>query len=174
MEFVTHSPTTSDGYDSLLVVGECFSKYVELIRTVSTVDAVTAASLVFNNFVCRYGCPSSIVWDRDPRSMSEFWTALWERFGSNLKLSTAYHPQTDGQTERMNRTVEQMLRAYCLNEPDRWKEHLPAIQFAYNASINASSRSKVSPHYVLFGCEPSMPQTLALPDSHGTGQKSME
>jgi hypothetical protein len=172
MDFVTHLPTTSDGYDSLLVVVDRFSKYVELIPTVSTVDAVTTASLVFNNIVCRYGCPSSIVSDRDPRFVSEFWTALWERFGSKLKLSTAYHPQTDGQTERMNRTVEQMLRAYCLNEPDRWKEHLPAIQFAYNASINASS--KVSPHYVLFGCEPSMPQTLALPDSHANGQRSTE
>ena len=127
-------------------------------------------SLVFNNIVCRYGCPSSIVSDRDSRFVSEFWTALWERFGSKLKLSTAYHPQTDGQTERMNRTVEQMLRAHRLNEPDRWKEHLPAIQFAYNASINASS--KVSPHYVLFGCEPSMLPTLALPDSHANGQKS--
>ena len=87
-------------------------------------------------------------------------------------MSTAYHPQTDGQTERMNRTIEQMLRAYCLTEPDRWKEHLPAIQFAYNGSSNASS--KVSPHFVLFGCEPRLPSTLALDDSNAIGQKSME
>lgn len=86
-----------------------------------------------------HGLPDSIVSDRDSKFTSEFWSRLFALSGTQLKLSTSNHPQTDGQTERMNRTLEEMLRAYVSPFQNDWDQHLVALEFAYNSSRQASS-----------------------------------
>ena len=96
--------------------------------------------------------------DRDPRFTSNFWKALCKRLGTNLNMSTSHHPQTDGQTERANRTIEDMLRAYVAPHQSDWDEHLIAAEFAYNNSVQASTGS--TPFYLNHGRHPHTPLSL--------------
>ncbi len=105
-----------------------------------------------------HGIPSSIISDRDTKFTSLFWKSLWNLLGTKLCLSTAYHPQADGQTERMNRTLEQMLRAYTNKEQDNWDDLLPYCEMAYNNSKQSSSEH--SPFYLNYGQEMSLPTNL--------------
>jgi hypothetical protein len=125
------------------------------IPTTTTVTAPGLADLFFREVVRHYGIPSSIVSDRDPRFTSSFWTELWKRLGTSLALSTAYHPQTDGQTERANRTIEDMLRAYVNQRQDDWDHHLTAVEIAYNNSKQASTG--YSPYFLNYGQHPTFP-----------------
>ena len=103
-----------------------------------------------------------IVSDRDPRFTAHFWRALWAQLGTKLPMSTAYHPQTDGQTERDNRTLEEMTRSYVNVKHDDWDEHLAVLEMAYNNSKNASTG--YSPFYLNYGREVKMPLDIALGD----------
>lgn len=85
-----------------------------------------------------HGVPLSIVSNRDPRFTSRFWVSLQEALGSKLKLSSAYHPQTDGQSERTIQSLEDFLRAYVLEQGGVWDTYLPLIEFTYNNSYNSS------------------------------------
>lgn len=96
-----------------------------------------------------HGVPSSIVSDRDPRFTSGFWKILNEALGSNLKLSFAYHPQTDGQTERTIHTLEDLLRACVHEQGGVWDSHLPLIEFTYNNSYHSSIG--MAPYESLYG-----------------------
>jgi hypothetical protein len=102
-----------------------------------------------------HGVPDFIVSDRDPRFTSNFWTALWKELGTKLKMSTAYHPQTDGQTERANRTLEDMLRAYVDYHGDDWDEKLTAVEIAVNNSTQSSTG--FTPYYLNSGQHPHLP-----------------
>ncbi|KAJ9520744.1 hypothetical protein QJQ45_007613 [Haematococcus lacustris] len=104
-----------------------------------------------------------IVSDRDPRFTSTFWQELFKLTGTHLNMSTANHPQTDGQTERANRTLEDMLRNYVSPHHDDWDQHLTAAEFAYNASVQASTG--YSPFRLNSGQEPHTPLTLTVPSS---------
>jgi hypothetical protein len=105
--------------------------------------------------------PRSIVSDRDPRFTSKFWEALFKIWGTQLTMSTAYHPQTDGQTERANRTLEDMLRHYIdTTTQDDWDDHLPALEFAYNNSQQASTGH--TPFVLAYGQRPRLPLEDAL------------
>jgi transposase InsO family protein len=115
------------------------SKRVIFVPTTSTVDAVQYAGLFFNNVFRHFGLPKALISDRDPCFTSHFSSALFKRLGTNLKLSTAHHPQTDGQTECANRTIEDMLRAYVAPHHNNWDEVLVAAEFACNNSIQAST-----------------------------------
>ena len=97
------------------------------------------AKLFFREVVKHHGIPLSIISDRDPRFTAIFWQSLWRMWGTKLSMSTAYHPQTDGQTERANRTLEDMIRNYVGPNQADWDEHLPALEFAYNNSKQAST-----------------------------------
>ena len=107
-----------------------------------------------------HGFPHSLLSDRDPRFTGHFWRAFWAMAGTTLSMSTAYHPQTDGQTERANRTLEQMLRSYL--RPDRadWAERLWHAELAVNSAVQASTGR--SPFSLVHGREPNMPLDLAL------------
>jgi hypothetical protein len=119
------------------------------------VNAPDTARLFFDHVVRYHGLPSTIVSDRDARFTSLFWRSLFDLFGTKISLSTAFHPQSDGQTERTNRTLEEMLRAYVSPRQDEWDKFLPAVEFAYNNSTQAST--KFSPFYLVNGQHPRTP-----------------
>ena len=102
--------------------------------------------------------PAVIVSDRDSRFTSLFWKSLFKCLGTQLKMSTAFHPETDGQTERNNRTLEQMLRIFVNYKQNDWDQHLAAAEFAYNNSKQASSG--MSPFYLATGQNPITPASL--------------
>lgn len=96
-----------------------------------------------------HGIPASIVSDRDPRFTSKFWKSLQGAMGTKLNFSTAFHPQTDGQSERTIQTLEDMLRACVLDLGGSWESYVPLVEFAYNNSYQATI--KMAPYEVLYG-----------------------
>jgi hypothetical protein len=106
--------------------------------------------------------PKSIVSDRDARFTSKLWTEFMHLWQIQKKMSTAFHPQTDGQTERMNRTLEEMLRHVINPTMDNWEQMLPRVQFAYNSAVQASTG--MTPFMAAFGSEPRTPLTPVIPD----------
>eukprot|EP00271_Cylindrocystis_brebissonii_P017890 TRINITY_DN4866_c0_g1_i3.p1 TRINITY_DN4866_c0_g1~~TRINITY_DN4866_c0_g1_i3.p1 ORF type:complete len:876 (-),score=-44.12 TRINITY_DN4866_c0_g1_i3:127-2661(-) len=161
MDFITHLPTTPHRHDSILVVTDRFSKLAYFIPCKESINAQQTARLYFDHVVCRgAGFPVSIVSDRDVRFNSEFWRSLWELSATKLKFSSPYHPQTDGQTERLNRTLEQILRIQATNHHQVWDTYLPQIEFAYNSAKHATTGH--SPYFVIHGCEPRTPLDLSI------------
>jgi hypothetical protein len=96
-----------------------------------------------------HGIPKTIVSDRDPKFTSNFWKGLFKGFRRNLNFSTAYHPESDGQIERVNRVIEDILRMYVMDEPSKWEDYLHLVEFAYNNGYQASL--KMSPFEALYG-----------------------
>ncbi|GJR59037.1 putative reverse transcriptase domain-containing protein [Tanacetum coccineum] len=107
------------------------------------------ARMYLKEVVTRHGIPVSIICDRDPRFASNFWRSLQNALGTNLDMSTAYHPQTDGQSERTIQTLEDMLRACAIDFGKGWVNHLPLVEFSYNNSYHASI--KAAPFEALYG-----------------------
>ncbi|GJV24129.1 putative reverse transcriptase domain-containing protein [Tanacetum coccineum] len=107
------------------------------------------ARLYLKEVVTRHGIPVSIICDRDPRFASNFWRSLQKALGTSLDMSTAYHPQTDGQSERTIQTLEDMLRACVIDFGNGWVKHLPLVEFSYNNSYHASI--KAAPFEALYG-----------------------
>ncbi|GJY25939.1 putative reverse transcriptase domain-containing protein [Tanacetum coccineum] len=107
------------------------------------------ARIYLKEVVTRHGIPVSIICDRDPRFASNFWRSLQNALGTNLDMSTAYHPQTDGQSERTIQTLEDMLRACAIDFGKGWVNHLPLVEFSYNNSYHASI--KAAPFEALYG-----------------------
>ena len=168
MDFIIHLPKTKNGYDAIFVVVDKLTKRAYYIATTTNVTAPEVAQLYFKHIVKNgHGIPESIVSDRDSRFTSLFWKSLWEMLDTKLRMSTASHPQTDGQTENMNKTLEQILRAFCNNKQDNWDELLPYAEIAYNSAKNLSTG--YSPFYLDHGQEASLPANLLhgkyLPDS---------
>ena len=95
-------------------------------------DAANVADLFFREIIRLHGVPNTIVSDRDAKFLSHFWRCLWAKLGTKLLFSTTCHPQTDGQTEVVNRSLSTMLRAVLKNNLKLWEECLPHIEFAYN------------------------------------------
>jgi hypothetical protein len=163
MDFITHLPRTISGNVGILVVVDRLIKYVKLIATSTQDDsgipaAERTAQLFLTNWVRTFGIPKTIVSDRDVQFTSMFWTELFKTYGTQLMFSSAYHPQTDGQTERTNRTLQEILRAYVHDEQDAWDEHLWHAEVAINTSPHTSTGE--SPHNLLFGRAMSVPATI--------------
>ncbi|PKU61177.1 hypothetical protein MA16_Dca028665 [Dendrobium catenatum] len=104
-----------------------------------TFDALNIAKLFFKEIVRLHGLPRSLTSDRDVKFVSHFWRKLWKTLQTDLKLSSAYHPQTDGQTEVVNRTLASMLRCLVQNHPKAWEEALGQAEFAFNSMPNRST-----------------------------------
>ncbi|GKE26676.1 putative reverse transcriptase domain-containing protein [Tanacetum coccineum] len=107
------------------------------------------AQLYLKEIVCRHGVPVSVISDRDSLFTSRFWVSLQKALGTQLDLSTAYHPETDGQSERTIQTLEDMLRACVIDFGSSWDRHLPLVEFSYNNSYHASI--KAAPFEALYG-----------------------
>jgi hypothetical protein len=119
MDFISGLPPSGEeAFDCILVVVDRLSKMAHFIPCHKTLTAVQCADLFIQHIFKHHGVPTSIVSDRDKLFTSDFWSILFSRLGSSLDMSAGYRPQTDGQTERMNRTLEEMLRPYC-GDPDR-------------------------------------------------------
>jgi len=121
-------------------------------------DACHIANLFFKEVVRLHGLPRSIVSDRDSNFISYFWRTLWEKLGTTLLFSTTCHPQTDGQTEVVNRTLGQMLRCFISGNPRVWENLLPHVEFAYNRVVNSTTSH--SPFEVVYGFNPLTPIDL--------------
>ncbi|CAI7781216.1 unnamed protein product [Closterium sp. NIES-53] len=161
MDFIMDLPQTPRSYNAILVVIDRLSKMSHFIPTHTTVTAPETARLFFDHIVRLHGLPSAIISDRDPRFLSKFWQSLFKLHGTRLKFSTAYHPETDGQTKRMNRTLEDALRAQVTARQTDWDLHLTAIELAYNSTPHLSTGKP--PFYLATGQHPRLPST---PPSH--------
>ncbi|GJZ04061.1 putative reverse transcriptase domain-containing protein [Tanacetum coccineum] len=149
MDFITKLPRTPSGYDSIWVIVDRLTKSAHFIPMNEKYKMEKLTRLYLKEIVCRHGVPVSIISDRDPRFASRFWRSLQKSLGTNLDMSTAYHPETDGQSERTIQTLEDMLRACVIDFGSGWDKHLPLAEFSYNNSYHASI--KAAPFEALYG-----------------------
>ncbi|GJS18843.1 reverse transcriptase domain-containing protein [Tanacetum coccineum] len=141
MDFITKLPRTPSGYDAIWVIVDRLTKSAHFIPINEKFKMERLTRLYLKEIVCRHGVPVSIISDRDPRFASRFWASLQESLGTKLDMSTAYHPETDGQSERTIQTLEDMLRACVIDFGSSWDKHLPLAEFSYNNSYHASIKA---------------------------------
>ncbi|KAI3667584.1 hypothetical protein L6452_42650 [Arctium lappa] len=149
MDFVTKLPKTLRGHDTIWVIVDRLTKSAHFLAMRETLPMEKLAKLYIDEVVSRHGVPQSIVSDRDSRFTSNFWASLQKELGTRLNLSTAYHPQTDGQSERTIQTLEDMLRSCVIDFGGSWDSHLPLVEFAYNNSYHSSIG--MAPFEALYG-----------------------
>ncbi|GJR63251.1 putative reverse transcriptase domain-containing protein [Tanacetum coccineum] len=138
MDFITKLPKSSSGHDTIWVVVDRLTKSAHFLPIREDYKTEKLAKIYTNEIVARHGVPVSIISDRDGRFTSHLWQAFQEALGTRLDMSTAYHPQTDGQSERTIQTLEDMLRACVMDFGGSWDTHLPLIEFSYNNSYHTS------------------------------------
>lgn len=155
MDFVTDLPKTPAGYDSITVIVDRLTKMVVLSPSKKTDTAVDVAQLFLKEVVCRKGMPNTIVSDRDPKFTGNFFKELTKLWGVQQNLSSAFHPQTDGNTERVNRVMEDMLRHFVSPDQTNWDKLLPLVEFAINNSYHDSIKN--TPFMLNFGRHPCTP-----------------
>jgi transposase InsO family protein len=167
MDFITSLPRTATGYDTILVIVDRFTKMGIFVPTTEAVDAPGVAQLLLQHVFRAHGMPVSIVSDRDTRFTAAFTAEFCKLFGISQDMSSASHPQTDGQTERLNRILEDMLRHYVAPAQVDWDEHLPMVEFAYNNAWQESVQE--TPFYLNYGFHPLSPLSCMLRDVARTG-----
>ncbi|KAL0545727.1 hypothetical protein IC582_015618 [Cucumis melo] len=149
MDFITGLPKTLKDYTVIWVVVDRLTKSAHFVPGKSTYTASKWGQLYMTEIVRLHGVPVSIISDRDARFTSKFWKGLQLALGTRLDFSTAFHPQTDGQTERLNQILEDMLRACVLEFSGSWDSHLHLMEFAYNNSYQATIG--MAPFEALYG-----------------------
>ncbi len=132
-----------------------------MVACKKNITAEATAKLFFERVWVHFGIPQSIISDRDSRFLSTFWSSLWSMLDTKLTKSTAFHPQTDGQTEVVNRMIVHILRMYNSKHPRTWDESLPYIQHSYNRALHSSTGH--SPFQVGLGFQPLCPIDVAMP-----------
>ncbi|KAI3828440.1 hypothetical protein L1987_02541 [Smallanthus sonchifolius] len=149
MDLITKLPRTPSGCDTIRVIIDrmTISAHFLAMKATDKMDKLTRTYL--KEIVSRHGVPISIISDRDARFTSRFWQSLHKALGTRLDMSTAYHPQTDGQTKRTIQTLEDMLRACVIDFGNTWESHLPLVEFSYNNSYHTSI--KAAPFEALYG-----------------------
>ncbi|GJR69011.1 putative reverse transcriptase domain-containing protein [Tanacetum coccineum] len=141
MNYVTKLPKSSQGCDTIWMIVDRLTKSAILVPMRETNPIEKLARMYLKEVVMRHGMPITIICDRDPRFASNFWRSLQKALGTSLDMSTAYHPQTDGQSERTIQTLEDMLRACVIDFGKGWVNHLPLVEFSYNNSYHASIKA---------------------------------
>lgn len=160
-------PTSPKGYKYILLVVDSFSKWCEAFPLKSQ-DAAEIANIFYNEIICRYGAPSSLLSDRGAQFMSKLLKELCKIFQITKIQTSSYHPQTNASCERMNSFIWQTLRAYCKPDQSNWVELLPSVMFAYR-STPATESTQLSPFMILFGRECKLPiDTELIPPSSKT------
>ncbi|GJW20815.1 reverse transcriptase domain-containing protein [Tanacetum coccineum] len=141
MDFVTKLPKSPQGHDTIWVIVDRLTKSAIFTPMRETDFMEKLARLYIKEVVTRHGIPVSIICDRDPRFASRFWRSHQKALGTSLDMSTAYHPETDGQSERTIQTLEDMLRACVIDFGKGWINHLPLVEFSYSTSYHASIKA---------------------------------
>jgi hypothetical protein len=155
MDCVTDLPeSTASKYTGILVIVDRLTKMPTYLPCRKDIDSPELAQMFFEHMICKRGVPDNIVTDRGKEITSRFWNRVCSHLSINHRVSTAFHPQTDGQTERQNQTMEQYLRGFCNYEQDNWVELLPLAEFAYNTSIHHSTC--MTPFWANYHYHPSM------------------
>jgi hypothetical protein len=147
MDFITSLPESQD-YDAILVMVDRFSKLADMVLTVGTATALKTAKLFLNAWWRHHGLPRIIVSDQDPKFTSAFWRHFFRKVGTKLTFSTAFHPQTDGQTERVNEVLNQYLRNFVSADQRDWADYVGLAEFSYNSATH--SATKQSPFKVAY------------------------
>lgn len=166
MDFITDLPISKDEkgneYDSVLVIVDRFTKYVQYVPTTKTITSRALAEVIKTKCFLKVGQPTTLITDRGSVFTSQYWSDLCFYLRVDHRFSTAFHPQTDGQTERQNQTLETFLRMYLNYQQNNWCELLPYAEYAYNSKVHATT--KASPIQLAFGVEP---QSFdGIPDDH--------
>jgi hypothetical protein len=149
MDFITGFPRTSKQHDSIMVVVEKLTKDAHFIPLRTTHKVVDVAGIFMREVAWLHGISKTIVSDRDPKFTSNLWKRLFKGSRTNLNFSTAYHLESDGQMERVNRVIKDILRMYVMDKPSKWEDYLHLLEFAYNNRYQASL--KMSPFEALYG-----------------------
>ncbi|GKC99501.1 putative reverse transcriptase domain-containing protein, partial [Tanacetum coccineum] len=139
-DIAVYLPRTSSGHGTIWVIVDRLTKSAHFLPMREDYKMDRLARLYLNEIVARHGVAISITSDRDSRLTSRFWQSMQEALGTRLNMSTTYHPQTDGQSERTIKTLEDMLRPYVLDFGGSWDVHLLLVEFSYNNSYHSSVR----------------------------------
>ena len=157
MDFITGLPMNWRQHDSIMVVVDKLKKASHFISIKSTHKIDDIAKIVMKDIFKLHGLPKAVVSDRDVKFSSNFWKGMFAELGTKLNFSTTYHPQTDGQTERVNQVLEDMLRMYVMEKPSKWEDYLHLVKFSYN---NGKKKSMgMSPFKALYGKNCTTPVT---------------
>ena len=158
LDFITQLPIGSRGNDAVMVVVDKLTKMVHIIPTTTTCTAETVAELYRDHIFKLHGVPDKIISDRDVRFTSAFLTGLCSLVGARQAMSTPSHPESECQTERVNRVLEDMLRHYVSPVQDNWDQHLACAEFAINKADHRSTGT--SPFMLNYGCNPGIPSSI--------------
>ncbi|MCO5554803.1 hypothetical protein L7F22_008338 [Adiantum nelumboides] len=158
MDFIVDLPE-SHGFTMIFVVVDYFSKQAHFIPAKPPLTAYQTARLFFKNVFKSHGLPLAIVSDRDGRFLSDMWQELFKLLGTQLRFSSAYHPQTDGQTERINQGIEDYIRSYVQADQKDWADFLEVLEFQYNSSVHTGTG--YAPFELATGKEVITPMALA-------------
>ena len=159
MDFIIGLPKLEDN-GSIIVVVDRFSKYATFIAAPIDCTAEETTRLFLKHVVKYWGLPKYIINDRDPRFIGKFWTELFKLMGLELHFSTSFHPQTDGQTERLNDLLKLYLRHFVSANQKDWVQLLDIAQFSYN--LQMSEATNKSPFKLVIGQQPLTPHTLTI------------
>ncbi len=160
MDFITSLPKTKAGKTAILVFVCRLTKMVHMCATVNECTSADCAFLFLSTVFKLHGAPLELVSDRDTRFTSAVWTEMCQLMQIRRSMSTAYHPQTDGQTERMNRVLEDMLRHYVSPTQQDWDVHLPMVEFAINNAYQESTQT--TPFMLNYGLHPHTPASINI------------
>jgi hypothetical protein len=157
---VTGLPMTKRGHDAIQVYVERLCKLKHFDAGRKTDGALELAASFVRTVVRPHGVPEAVVSDRDPRFTAHFYAELSKLLGVTLRMSTARHPQSDGQSEVEIKTLTTALRAFCNEHQDDWDDYLDMLELGFNSAVQASTQ--LSPHEMLYGCKPRLPIDVAL------------
>ena len=157
-DFITDLPNI-EGFNSVLVVVDRFTKMASFIPCSKAISGMETTGLLLTNIVRLHGLPDDIISNRGSQFMSRFWKRLFQTLGTSTKILTAFHPETDGQTERVNQILEKYLRYMISYQQDDWIKFLPMAEFAYNITLHTST--SVTPFFTKYGFHPRF--SIAIP-----------
>ena len=161
LDFVTGLPRNQNLNESIMVVVDKLSKVAHFISVKTTYKDANIDDIFLKQIFRLYGIPKVIISDRDPKFIGNFWRFLFKGLNTKLNFSTYFHPQTDGQTERVNQVLEDLLRIYVKEQPGKWEDYLHLVEFSYNNHYQASTR--YSPFEIPYGRKCNTPISWSNP-----------